>query len=68
MNQYLQQLFSLGPIISQCTLVAEFFGIWKTDLDVHLARQEDRDPLALHCLVSHQFELTAVSSLASMTA
>ncbi|KAG0054769.1 hypothetical protein BGZ83_010445 [Gryganskiella cystojenkinii] len=59
LNQYLQQLFSLGPIIGESELVAEFFGIWKTDLDVHLSRQEDRDPLALNSLVSHQFEIAA---------
>ncbi|KAF9151042.1 hypothetical protein BG015_007130 [Linnemannia schmuckeri] len=47
LDRYLQELFTLGPIIAQSRLVAEFFGIWKTDMEVHLS-QEDRDPLALH--------------------
>jgi len=55
LDRYLQELFSsdavghglLGPIIAHSRLVAEFFGIWKTDMEAHL-RQEDCDPLALH--------------------
>ncbi|KAK3840364.1 MAG: hypothetical protein JOS17DRAFT_16882 [Linnemannia elongata] len=51
LDRYLQELFTLGPIIAQSRLVAEFFGIWKTDMEVHLS-QEDRDPLALHSVVA----------------
>ncbi|KAG0056293.1 hypothetical protein BGZ83_005660 [Gryganskiella cystojenkinii] len=47
LDRYLSELFSLGPIMAQSRLVAEFFGIWKTDMEMHLS-QEDRDPLALH--------------------
>ncbi|KAF9358410.1 hypothetical protein BGX26_001812 [Mortierella sp. AD094] len=48
-DRYLQELFALGSIVTQSRLVAEFFGIWKTDMEIHL-RQEDRDPLALNTL------------------
>ncbi|KAG0292231.1 hypothetical protein BGZ96_004411 [Linnemannia gamsii] len=51
LDRYLQELFTLGPIIAQSRLVAEFFGIWKTDMEIHLS-QEDRDPLALHSVVA----------------
>lgn len=51
LDRYLQELFTLGPIIAQSRLVAEFFGIWKTDMEVHLS-QEDRDPLALHSVAA----------------
>ncbi|KAG0339375.1 hypothetical protein BG004_006834, partial [Podila humilis] len=47
LDRYLHDLFALGPAIAQSRLVAEFFGIWKTDMEVHL-RHENRDPLALH--------------------
>lgn len=50
LDRYLQELFTIGPIIAQSRLVAEFFGIWKTDMEIHLS-QEDRDPLALHSVV-----------------
>ncbi|KAF8951886.1 hypothetical protein BGZ46_003757, partial [Entomortierella lignicola] len=50
-DRYLKELFALGPIITQSRLVAEFFGIWKTDMETHL-RQEDRDPLALNTLAN----------------
>ncbi|KAF9965973.1 hypothetical protein BGZ70_003658 [Mortierella alpina] len=42
-------------------LVAEFFGIWKTDMEAHL-RQADRDPLALHPVVVHTTATTATIS------
>ncbi|KAF9095725.1 hypothetical protein BGX23_012758 [Mortierella sp. AD031] len=51
LGRYLQELFTLGPIIAHSRLVAEFFGIWKTDMEVHLS-QEDRDPLALHSVAA----------------
>ncbi|KAF8943758.1 hypothetical protein BGZ47_005082 [Haplosporangium gracile] len=51
LDRYLQELFTLGPIIAQSRLVAEFFGIWKTDMEVHLS-QEDLDPLALHSVAA----------------
>ncbi|KAF9139217.1 hypothetical protein BGX30_008235 [Mortierella sp. GBA39] len=51
LDRYLQELFILGPIIAHSRLVAEFFGIWKTDMEVHLS-QEDRDPLALHSVAA----------------
>ncbi|KAG0373541.1 hypothetical protein BGX24_011561 [Mortierella sp. AD032] len=51
LDRYLQELFILGPVIAQSRLVAEFFGIWKTDMEVHLS-QEDRDPLALHSVAA----------------
>ncbi|KAG9065066.1 hypothetical protein KI688_002387 [Linnemannia hyalina] len=51
LDRYLQELFALGPIIAHSRLVAEFFGIWKTDMEVHLS-QEDRDPLALHSVAA----------------
>ncbi|KAF9387199.1 hypothetical protein CPC16_007174 [Podila verticillata] len=47
LDRYLKDLFALGPIIAQSRLVAEFFGIWKTDMEMHLSH-ENRDPLALH--------------------
>ncbi|KAF9430586.1 hypothetical protein BGZ94_005920 [Podila epigama] len=47
LDRYLHDLFGLGPIIAQSRLVAEFFGIWKTDMEMHLSH-ENRDPLALH--------------------
>ncbi|KAF9934851.1 hypothetical protein FBU30_010824 [Linnemannia zychae] len=49
LSKYLQTLFTLGSIVSQCRLVSEFFGIWKTDLEFHLSK-DDQDPLALHSL------------------
>ncbi|KAF9572194.1 hypothetical protein EC968_010131 [Mortierella alpina] len=61
LDRYLRQLFALGPFIAQSRLVAEFFGIWKTDMEVHL-RQEDRDPLALHPVVVHATSTTATIS------
>ncbi|KAG0248939.1 hypothetical protein BG011_009722 [Mortierella polycephala] len=66
LDKYLQGLFALDPIISQCRLVAEFFGIWKTDLEAHLS-QEIQDPLALHSLVTHPFESAAKTALESPT-
>ncbi|KAF9189847.1 hypothetical protein BGZ51_009216 [Haplosporangium sp. Z 767] len=66
LDKYLQGLFALGPIISQCRLVAEFFGIWKTDLEVNLS-QEIQDPLALHSLITHPFERAAKTAPASPT-
>ncbi|KAF9985135.1 hypothetical protein BGZ75_003340 [Mortierella antarctica] len=61
LDRYLRQLFALGPFIAQSRLVAEFFGIWKTDMEAHL-RQEDRDPLALHPVVVHTTATTATTS------
>ncbi|CAO3565452.1 unnamed protein product [Mortierella alpina] len=61
LDRYLRQLFALGPFIAQSRLVAEFFGIWKTDMEAHL-RQEDRDPLALHPVVVHTTTTTATIS------
>ncbi|KAF9282613.1 hypothetical protein BGZ68_005857 [Mortierella alpina] len=61
LSRYLRQLFALGPFIAQSRLVAEFFGIWKTDMEAHL-RQEDRDPLALHPVVVHTTATTATIS------
>ncbi|KAG0235399.1 hypothetical protein BGW42_005378 [Actinomortierella wolfii] len=53
LDRYLQELFALGPILSQSRLVSEFFGIWKTDMEVHLSLK-DGDPLALQ---RHQLHL-----------
>ncbi|KAG0239854.1 hypothetical protein BGW41_007434 [Actinomortierella wolfii] len=53
LDRYLQELFALGPILSQLRLVSEFFGIWKTDMEVHLSLK-DGDPLALQ---HHQLHL-----------
>ncbi|KAF9195502.1 hypothetical protein BGZ51_000078 [Haplosporangium sp. Z 767] len=49
LNRYFHDLFALGHVIVRSRLVAEFFGIWKTDMEIRL-RQKDRDPLALHTL------------------
>ncbi|KAI1319020.1 hypothetical protein EDD11_005218 [Mortierella claussenii] len=60
-DRYLQELFAVGPIITQSRLVAEFFGIWKTDMEIHL-RQEDRDPLALHPMLPTLATTTLLAS------
>ncbi|KAF9419066.1 hypothetical protein BGZ94_009534 [Podila epigama] len=49
LHHYLQELFSQDQIVAQSRLVAEFFGIWKSDMEIRLSRS-DHDPLALHSL------------------
>ncbi|KAG0277051.1 hypothetical protein BGZ95_006602 [Linnemannia exigua] len=66
LDTYLRRLFTLGSIISQCRLVSEFFGIWKTDLKFHLS-QADQDPLALHSVVPRR-PLSVLSPVASRVA
>ncbi|KAG0022073.1 hypothetical protein BGZ80_001113, partial [Entomortierella chlamydospora] len=60
-DRYLQELFALGSVVTQSRLVAEFFGIWKTDIEIHL-RQENRDPLALSTL-SNTITSTGVATV-----
>ncbi|KAI8352426.1 hypothetical protein B0O80DRAFT_530355 [Mortierella sp. GBAus27b] len=43
-DQYLHELFALGPAVGQCRLVSEFFGIWKSDLDTP-NHADDREPV-----------------------
>ncbi|KAI7832796.1 hypothetical protein BC939DRAFT_524412, partial [Gamsiella multidivaricata] len=45
-SNYFQELFASDESTGRCRLAAEFFGIWKTDLEAHLS-QDDQDPLAL---------------------
>ncbi|KAG0381151.1 hypothetical protein BGX24_009098 [Mortierella sp. AD032] len=66
LDTYLRGLFTLGSIISQCRLVSEFFGIWKTDLKFHLS-QSDQDPLALHS-VAHFRPSSALPPVVSRVA
>ncbi|KAG0262643.1 hypothetical protein BG011_009950 [Mortierella polycephala] len=64
LDRYLHDLFALGHIIVRSRLVAEFFGIWKTDMEIRL-RQEDQDPLALHTL--HPIHPAAFAAAPTMT-
>lgn len=49
LNRYLTELFSYSAVVTQSRLAAEFFGIWKTDLEFRISHH-DKDPLALHSL------------------
>ncbi|KAF9213143.1 hypothetical protein BGZ59_005850 [Podila verticillata] len=49
LNKYLTDLFSYSAVVTQSRLAAEFFGIWKTDLEFRISHH-DKDPLALHSL------------------
>ncbi|KAF9933520.1 hypothetical protein BGZ65_004084 [Modicella reniformis] len=59
LDRYLQELFNgaaalshdLGPMITHSRLVAEFFGIWKTDMGAHF-RQEVHTPFAVQAASS----------------
>lgn len=62
LNRYLTELFSYSAVVTQSRLVAEFFGIWKTDLEFRISHH-DNDPLALHSL----FTPTQIASSQSST-
>ncbi|KAF9330705.1 hypothetical protein BG006_006349 [Podila minutissima] len=61
LNRYLTELFSYSPVVTQSRLVAEFFGIWKTDLEFRLNHRDD-DPLALHSLFTLPFQTASLQS------
>ncbi|KAF9314484.1 hypothetical protein BG003_004139 [Podila horticola] len=62
LNKYLTELFSYSPVVTQSRLVAEFFGIWKTDLELRL-NHRDGDPLALHSLFTLPFQNASPQTL-----
>ncbi|KAG0038477.1 hypothetical protein BGZ82_000096 [Podila clonocystis] len=61
LNRYLTELFAYSPVVTQSRLVAEFFGIWKTDLEFRLNHRDD-DPLALHSLFTLPFQTASPQS------
>ncbi|KAG0026491.1 hypothetical protein BGZ81_006310 [Podila clonocystis] len=61
LNRYLTELFAYSPEVTQSRLVAEFFGIWKTDLEFRLNHHHD-DPLALHSLFTLPFQTAITQS------
>lgn len=46
LEKFISRLFQLPEVITSCREVREFFGIWKQDLDQHLAMKV-QDPIAL---------------------